>query len=240
LLRFLARDQSKFDLVIAALDLNAATDVRDVLKNPPEEDKYAAIKKALIDRLAVSEASRIQQILSKEQMGDRTPSQHLRHLQAQAGGNFSATVLTSIWMDALPSDVKLIIAGDAELPLDKLAAMADRIMDVAGPKRRAGTGSPAGGLGSATDRQLAALTKQISALTAHLTGQSSSDKAGPAVAKPNARPKRARSPATPRKRSFDAANSGTCWYHWRFKDEATKCTPPCSWTKDSGNGSNQS
>ena len=131
-------DQSKFDYVVKALDLSAATDIRELLRNPPDEDMYGALKKALIDRLALSESARIKKILSNEQMGDRTPSQHLRHLQNVAGDSFSETVLLSIWMQALPPDVKLIVAGDAEnLALDKLASMADRILDVAGTRRRA-------------------------------------------------------------------------------------------------------
>jgi ribosomal protein S15P/S13E len=231
----ITNDQAKYDHVLAALDLTAASDVRDVIRNPPEEDLYNGLKKALTDRLAVSEASRIKRILSNEQMGTRSPSQHLRHLQATAGNNFSSTVLTSIWMEALPADVKLIIAGDAGLPLDKLAAMADRIMDVAGPRRNAVNEVVASA--SNTDKQLAALTKQISALTKHLTGQAVDQMQTGNQNDPAARKNRSRSPATPRKRSFDAAKSGTCWYHWRFKEKATKCTPPCTWNQ--GNGLNE-
>ena len=104
-------DQSKFDYVITALDVTAAADIADLLENPPDDDMFITLKKALIDRLAVSEAARIKRILSNEQMGDRTPSQHLRHLRSQAGTNFSDAALTSIWLDTLPSDVRLVVAG---------------------------------------------------------------------------------------------------------------------------------
>lgn len=236
-------DQAKYDHVLAALDYTAASDIRDVIKNPPEDNKYDALKAALIDRLAVSETTRIKQILSNEQMGDRTPSQHLRHLKSSAGSNFSDTVLQSIWMEALPPNVKLIVAGDTGLPLDKLAAMADRIMDVAGSTRRnhqvAAVDSD--NTMSAAEKQLAALTKQISALTAQLRGRPpTTGNTGDPDDASTARKRRARSPATPRKRTFDAAKSGTCWYHWRFKEKATKCSKPCSWDDSQGNGSNQS
>lgn len=230
-------DQSMFDYVIASLDLAAASDIRDILKDPPETNKYATLKKALIDRLAVSEAARIKRTLSNEPMGDRTPSQHLRHLQQVAGSNFSDSVLTSIWMAALPADVKLIVAGDADtLALDKLAAMADRIMDVAG-SRRSGTSVHAVSSDPApSSSEISALTKQINALTQefrkHLPRSDKPD--GPSKAKQP----RSKSPAPVRNQP--EATDGVCWYHRRFKEKATKCTAPCSWEKESGNGQSQS
>lgn len=226
----ITNDQCKFDLVITALDLQAAADIRDVLRNPPDEDRYEAIKKALVDRLAVSESARIERILSNEPIGDRTPSQHLRHLQAIAGNNFSAQVLTSLWLKTLPSDVKLVVAGTMDtLPLDKLAAMADNVQVVAGARRAtAAIEAPANpNLPSAAD--IASLTKQISALTKRFDSHLSRATERPDGA---SRPKqpRAKSPAAPRSRPAAPAENGVCWYHRKFKEQATRCAPPCSWS----------
>ena len=129
-------DQTKYDFVIAALDITAAADVRDILENPAAENQYENIKKALVERLAVSEAARIKQILSNERMGDRTPGQHYRYLKSVAGDNFSDAVLSSIWMDSLPQDVKTVIAGNYGLTIDRSwLTWLDRIFDVAGSSR---------------------------------------------------------------------------------------------------------
>jgi hypothetical protein len=29
--------------------------------------------------------------------------------------------------------------------------------------------------------------------------------------------------------AYDASDSPLCYFHWRFKAEATKCKPPCAW-----------
>ena len=233
-------DQTKFDHVITAMDVAAAADIRDVLENPPAENRYDVLKAALIDRLAISEAARIKRILSNETMGDRTPSQHLRHLRAQAGNNFSDQVLMSIWMSSLPLEIKPIIASNTDLSLEKLAAMADSVVDVTGCRRVAAISTPDATTSSATshattsavEAQIAALTKQISALTKSVSRQHARRDGKDDATAPKQR--RDKSPA---------ATPGLCWYHRTFKEAAMKCTAPCTWTgprpDQSGNGQTQ-
>uniref|UniRef100_A0A5S6QSX6 Protein kinase domain-containing protein n=1 Tax=Trichuris muris TaxID=70415 RepID=A0A5S6QSX6_TRIMR len=77
-------DDAKFDHVVADLEPDVATEVRDILVNPPPKDKYDTLKQAIITRLTDSSNKRLQQVLHKEELGDRTPSQFWRHLQALA------------------------------------------------------------------------------------------------------------------------------------------------------------
>ena len=217
-------DQAKFDHVITALDITAAADIRELLETPPDEDLYATLKKALIDRLAISEAARIKRVLSNEQIGDRTPSQHYRHLMSQAGSNFSEAALKSIWLDTLPSEVKLIVAGNEDLTLEKLAAMADRIVDVSGSRRHvAAVGErPV----SAVDEQISALAKQISSLSEVVKKHVS--RSATAEGAPKPKQKRAKSPA-PASRP-DSSSNGVCWYHRKYKEKALNCSEGCTWT----------
>lgn len=232
-------DQARFDVVIQALDITAASSVRHMLKTPPEEDMYETLKKALIDRLAVSEAARIKQAMSNEAMGDRKPSQHLRHLQDLAGDNLSEAALISIWIEALPPNVKQIVAGSS-MALDQLAAMADRILDVTGPQRSVSAVQSSNG----PDDPIVALSKQISALTKTVTKLAKKDKDGPS------KPKQARTdgptsaPAASSGSSDAASSNGLCWYHNRYAAAAKKCKQPCTWTgaapsAPSGNGAGQ-
>uniref|UniRef100_A0A5S6QTJ0 Retrotransposon gag domain-containing protein n=1 Tax=Trichuris muris TaxID=70415 RepID=A0A5S6QTJ0_TRIMR len=77
-------DAAMFDHVVAGLEPDVATEVRDILIAPPAEQKYETLKKAIITRLTDSSSKRLQQVLHKEELGDRTPSQFWRHLQALA------------------------------------------------------------------------------------------------------------------------------------------------------------
>jgi hypothetical protein len=221
-------DQTKFDLVLTSLDLTAATDISDLLETPPEADMYESLKTALVDRLAKSEAARIKQVLSNEELGTRRPSQHLRHLQKLAGKNFSTPVLQSIWLDSLPADVRIAVVSGRDLPLDKQAEMADHIIDITGKSRSVhAVELPS----SSVEKQIAALTKQISALTKRLDDRTSRpDDSGAPKAK-NAR-SRSQSPGRSRPSSGPSGPStgnDLCFYH-KYKDNAKKCRTPCAWT----------
>lgn len=235
-------DDTKFDYVLTALDVNAATDISDLLSNPPDENKYDSVKKALIDRLAISEAARIQQILSNEQMGDRTPSQHLRHLRALAGSNFSDAALTSIWLEGLPHELRAVVAGVTALDLEKQAEVADRVMDVSGCRRS--ISAVASASSSSVENQISALAKQISALNKHFTQ-------GPATPRRKQQRKQNSRPNTPLRQlsptsstSSTSSDNSICWYHRKYGRKARKCEPFCNWSSSnpsssSGNGPDQ-
>lgn len=213
-------DQDKFDTVITAIDLNVASDISDLLEEPPEEDKYEFLKEKLIERLAVSEAARIKRILSNEQIGDRTPSQHYRHLVSTAGQNFSDAALRSIWLNSLPVEVRTVVAGLDHLTPDQQAQTADRVMEVAGRRQVAQVDTNK----SAPDSAVAKLEKQISALTKKVDkfiGRAASQIDGAET------PTKSRS-ASPAKKS--KSTPGLCWYHAKFGAKAKKCSAPCSWT----------
>lgn len=213
-------DQTKFDLVLTSLDITAATDISDILETPPETDMYVTLKTALIGRLATSEAARIKQILSSEELGTRKPSQHLRHLQKLAGKNFSDQALTSIWLESLPADVRIAVVTGRDLPLDKQAEMADHIIDISGKTRSVHAIEST----TTVEKQIAALTKQISALTKRL-GDKSSGRPDDAATK--AKHPRSKSPA---RQQSSTSGSDLCYYHQRYKEKAKKCRSPCNWT----------
>lgn len=228
-------DQARFDYVIAALDLSAATDIRDILENPPAQAKYQTLKDALIQRLAVSEAARIQKLLSNEQIGDRTPSQHLRYLRELAGANFTDVALASIWRSALPADVQRIVVGNETegLSLDNVAKIADRVTEIDVSRREIHAATNAGCI---AETQIAAISKQISALTKTVTNLSRSSTAAKPQSKQDkskAKETRSRSPH-PSKHDSDDEDNEVCWYHRRYKEKAQKCNKPCAWK--SGNG----
>ncbi|XP_045498523.1 uncharacterized protein LOC123696400 isoform X3 [Colias croceus] len=92
-------DTTKFYHISSQLEQRFAQEVKDIIKNPPAENKYKKLKTELIKRLTASQERRIQQLLAQEELGDRKPSQFLRHLQNLAGPAVPDEFLRTLWTD---------------------------------------------------------------------------------------------------------------------------------------------
>ncbi|CAB0030693.1 unnamed protein product [Trichogramma brassicae] len=76
---------TKFHYVVSQLDARIALEVEDVITSPPAVTPYTFLRAKLIERLSASEEQRVRQLISEEELGDRKPSQFLRHLRSLAG-----------------------------------------------------------------------------------------------------------------------------------------------------------
>jgi hypothetical protein len=76
--------RTKFNYVVSQLNQQQAAEVEDIIISPPEQDPYDRLKTELVRRLSTSREQRVRQLLSHEEMGDRKPSQFLRHLKSLA------------------------------------------------------------------------------------------------------------------------------------------------------------
>lgn len=209
-------DITKFSHIVSMIDQQLVGEIEDIVMNPPETNKYQILKEELIRRLSSSEQQRVERLLSAEELGDKKPSAFLRRLRSLAGQSKDEGILRQLWMRRLPNQVQAILAAQADLSTDKLAELADKIIEVTpGPQRVYSLNKESDEL-SCLKECITQLTSQIAALTAS----------------------QQRGRSRTRSASSSKSRSGTpepklCWYHKKFGAKATRCTTPCSWKENS-------
>ena len=223
--RSITSQKTRFDHVIASLSPEFATEVRDLILNPPEATPYDTLKAQLIQRTAASAQRRLQLLFHSEQLGDRKPTQLLRRMQQLMGDSAPAnpsdnSLLRELFLQRLPSNVRMVLASTGEnLSIDNLAAMADKIMEVAVPTVSSVTTPP-----PPPNPEVAQLREEVAELRRLINSLQVSQP-------PTAQRSRSRSRSRHNSPSRDnSPAAGLCWYHQRFGERATKCTSPCSWT----------
>ena len=108
LTRGITVSKTKLDYVVSCLAPEYATEVR--VPEPSAEQPYETLKAQLTKRTSASEQQRIQELLSTEELGDRTPSQMLRRTQQLLGDmapRMDAALLRELFLQHLPANVQL-------------------------------------------------------------------------------------------------------------------------------------
>ncbi|XP_069361491.1 uncharacterized protein [Maniola hyperantus] len=223
-------DNTKFYYVLSHLDGQYSANVEDIIENPPSTGKFEKLKTELIKRLSLSRQKKVKQLLQAEELGDRKPSQFLRHLQQLAGPNMPDDFITDVWTSRLPHNLQTIIASQANLSLQELADLADRVHDIApaSPQVAATSVSRLEATIDTMARQITELTKQVSALAT----------AGHDRSRSRCRQTSRQKSRTPSHRSqSNYRKFPVCWYHHKFGDNAKRCTRPCDFKAGNARGS---
>ncbi|XP_024228476.1 uncharacterized protein LOC105682147 [Bombus impatiens] len=251
-------DKEKYLVAVAHLDKSHVRLIRDVLKAPPATGRYEFVKKELIKRLGELDAKRLQQVIEKEQMGDRTPSQFYRHLRNLATNSLADDVILIVWEGRLPPRIRSILASlqgiDESVqnndPESRIQ-IADNIYEAtpesgqiaAASVGRLPTITLLPGQNSGIGDAMAAVVNMVTERLARMDAQMSEMRSQVAELRSNEH-RRARSQSRSRtqfrrrSRPRDPPRQdGLCYYHAQFRESARKCTLPCSW--NSGNGTSR-
>lgn len=197
------RDDTKFYHIVAKIDQSVICHVADLLTNPPEEGKYAAVKTRLISRFQVSAQGRLERLLGSCDLGDMRPTHLLAKMQELAAGlNVTDDLLKMLFLQRMPSNVKAILSI-SDGTIGKLAEMADKMLEY--PSQQVAVASSAGDEVSDLRNQIAALTAEIRKFK---TSRSTS---------------RGRSSS----RSSRYTPEEICWFHRKYAGRALKCREPC-------------
>ncbi len=207
----ITQEKTKFAHVVRVLPARYASEVRDIILRPPEEP-YKAIKDELQKRVCMSRRQQLQQLLHLEDLGDRKPSQLLRHMLKLRGGTAADAdqdeIFREIFLQKLPLTVRTALAIHKGKTLRNLAEMADNMVEVQGPQQnRQGQVD----ILQQEDPQIATLSSEIKKIWRAIQSQS-----------------KLQSETTTPKPEI-------CWYHERFGAKATKCREPCTFRPNTGN-----
>lgn len=219
----ITNDATKFNYVISQLDNKYSREVKDIIINPPATHKYEKLKAELIKRLTASNENKLKQLLMHEELGDRKPSQFLRHLKGLAGVDVPDDFIKTIWISRLPHGIQTVLAGQpTSAHLDDLADLADRVNDLTTSTPRVASLNQASSCTEIGDlrREIAELRRQLQSLTTQ--GSRGSQQ------RSSRRTTRSRSRSNQRSQS-NYRKFPICWYHCKFGDKASHCVRPCDY-----------
>ncbi|KYN29457.1 hypothetical protein ALC57_01095 [Trachymyrmex cornetzi] len=212
-------DTLKYYTVVAAVDAEDLTQVSDILRNPPSTDKYKHFKDHIILRFTESKERQLQKLLTGLELADKKPSQLLREMRSLAANNLTDDIIHTLWMRRMPEMVKCVLSASEGVDLEKLAIIADRLIEHQ---------TPAYVMAASTSRAKQddedSVSTRVSKLETMFTELMTNLK------KANT-PRRSRSRSTSQvkhRSSSQGSSQSICYYHTMYGKQARKCKQPCS------------
>lgn len=218
-------EKTRYYHVVANLSSDAATEVRDLIMSPPQQNPYTALKTALLDRTSESHQRRLQQLLTAEELGDRKPSQLLRRMEQLLEKPLDQPIFEEIFLSRLPSRVRLVLAATTDrLSIADKAAVADKLMEVTAlGQHEVNSVSPA-----TPSTDFSTLANEVQKIRKDLDSVLNTIS-------------RRRSQSRSRSLSKNCNDrSGFCFYHYNFGENARKCQSPCAYKSTNAHGSSAS
>ncbi|KAH8010005.1 hypothetical protein HPB51_024355 [Rhipicephalus microplus] len=168
-LRQITSQQTRHWHLVSCLPPDVADDLADILASPHPSHSYDTLKAAIISRKSESEHSRLQQLITATELGDRRPSQLPRRMRQLLGGPSAPQeekLLRELFFQRLPQSMVLVLVAAGDVPLDTLAEMADRVADYSRAHSLNAVTTPP--LATAADPALASIENHLDALVRHL------------------------------------------------------------------------
>lgn len=216
-------DSAKFNLVVSKLGKEVIQQVTDILIDPPADGKFELLKKKLLAIYEESENRQIQKLISEMELGEQRPSQLLRRMQDLARGKIGSEMLTVLWQNHLPASVRGVLAATETTDPERLATIADKIMETMRPNQVA---EVMDGSHAARDSAVLAEIAKLSARLDQMQRSRSHSRRGQGGFRGRSR---SRGNSGSRVRRTPDSPDWLCTYHYRYRTRATKCEQPCNW-----------
>ena len=129
----IADDTDRFDLVTSRLEEDIVVIIEDLVIDPPAENKYDTLKERLLSRFAESSDSKLRRLLQGAETFGQKPSEILANMKRLAPGKNNEALVKTLFLGQLPSTVRPLLTVWQEEDLDKLAKLADQMLEANSP-----------------------------------------------------------------------------------------------------------
>lgn len=223
----IVKQATKADLVVASLDFEIVACIKDLISNPVGDEQYDRIKERIIAAYSSSAESRLRQLLKGEVLADGKPSQILCRLRNLNDSGCDDAVIKTVFLEHLPAQCRGILAAANITDLQKLAELADQVVEAIGSKTErsvfavgeSNTPPPAGTSIERVVSDLAALNVKVNKLSGAVERLVSRSRS-------SFRKNRERSGSAKSGSGGAKHDSGLCWKHKKFGDKAHVCADP--------------
>ena len=240
--------------MLGSLDYRVIRKVQHIIWNPGNQP-YQTLKKALIKLYKISDDNRFDCLLHQTDLGDRKPSELLSELRTLLGESCSDNadlnkLLHKLFLDKLPPQVRLVLAGSPQPTLERTAQRVDDIMATISSAPSLNSNAAQLLHNQMFERHLDQLTDALEAsLNFRKNNDYGSANRDQQFSRPpqfreskrsfssvsNLYPRREMPPNTPQDSCFPARSTtrtdseNLCFFYARFGAKALKCRAPCSW-----------
>jgi hypothetical protein len=209
----ISNELTKFHYIVSSLDSETLVLVAEIVRTKVTEleTPYTTLKERIIAQYESSESARLRALISDLLLGDKKPSHLLYEMQELAAGKIQDSILQTLWLQKLPVSMQQILSASTD-KLEGLAKTADKVAEVSHtfPENVCAIESENARI-SKLEVKIDDLTRTINELQRKLT-----------LNKPKA--------GQHRERSKSRDRTKVCWYHFKFREKANKCIPPCSFS----------
>lgn len=225
-------DEVKYNLLVAKLSKEIIQQASDILLSPPDIKKYDTLKNRLLACYEESENRQFQKLLSEMELGEQKPSQLLRKMRDLARDKLPVETLLMMWTGHLPPSIRAVLAVSDNRDPDSLAAIADKIIETTRPIEisEVTSSKPACNSGPDLAAELSKLRLEVMQLKRRQGRQVWRDMRRGNRSRSTSRRRRRESTSGPRRTPGE--EDWLCFYHFRYKQRATKCVQPCAWKQE--------
>lgn len=210
-------DLTKYNTVVGNVEASFLDPVKDIIRNPPANNRYETIKNRLTKKFEESDNTKIKTLLSDLILGDLKPSELLHKMQDLSCGKVGDDLLQILWLQRLPSNIQSVLACSAD-PLATLSTMADKIFEATNNVSIQALGQSSKTNSDLTD-MIYNIEDKINALNRKVD-----------MSKPRNRSK------SPKRTQQYTSDDEICWYHEKYRHNArTQCNPPCAFARNAKN-----
>lgn len=128
--RKITGSRSRYHHVVASLNQETCSIIRDILVGDEAEQTYENLKATLIERTSLSEEQRMRKLTALGPLGDRRPSQLFRDMQLLDPDNSAGSGMKkAIFINLMPAHIRAVLRAKKDLSLAEISDLADRVLD---------------------------------------------------------------------------------------------------------------